>query len=791
VLEVRVNTIETNIFPISNLGELNAAYRVYRIRGLQPDHSEYFQNRQAITRGVSFALKTPALVLDSNDGPILIVRSDAPSPQSPMELVRTSVCFDDLVSTRQVDFTSQEQETRQIAIRFLQFMLQGQLAKSHLLWQPGAGKPFYEKQGESDARGTTRYTGFTVRVMPRTEGGLGLCVDVASKFVNSNPLPDGLTRHDFRRVKGRSVLYRYGHRWYEIHLSEISDLSLGEYKISGEPTSLLDFIIAQVEKPAPPEIARLKPTSSVVLYQTNTGELRGAPAALCYPVLDSYEAPTFAGKKRLYEPYQRRQLTRRFVGDYLRSISFGDVKLSVAAEPIRTEQKIFPVPDFEFGNGRILSASGTSGAQHVSLDSLGRVRAALLRDKGAGFYTRGPLGTQLFFMPQSIADTCGRRFLNDLQAMTDEMYPTDSGYRPRLIAYKDRVGPTFIEQGKSILEVAKMSGLTSAYAVVMIHDTRGQRLRQHDQLAALVSRKLTQFDICASVIHTSVVSEAYQLETTSSGSQYVPRREKFGRLSGYLRNVALNKILLTNERWPFVLASKLGADLTIGIDVKGNTAGFTLVSDRGHLVRTRLSTSHQKEKLLSQQVRKLLTQIIREEAQATFSAFESVVIHRDGLLFESERQGILAAVEELRQEGILRSDARCALLELSKTAPAPFRLYDVTGSNGRAWVENPQVGTYYVMDDRNAFVCATGRAFHHEGTVHPLHVRYVDGTLPFGQCLEDVYCLTCLAWTRPEDCTRDPITIKLTDRRLGEDATSFDEDALEYDINVPDSAGVR
>ena len=85
-----MNTIETNIFSISNLAELNAAYRVYRIRGLQPDHSEYFQNRQAITRGVSFALKTPALVLDSNDGPILIVRSDAPSPQSPMELVRTS-----------------------------------------------------------------------------------------------------------------------------------------------------------------------------------------------------------------------------------------------------------------------------------------------------------------------------------------------------------------------------------------------------------------------------------------------------------------------------------------------------------------------------------------------------------------------------------------------------------------------------------------------------------------------------------------------------------------------------
>jgi hypothetical protein len=41
-----------------------------------------------------------------------------------------------------------------------------------------------------------------------------------------------------------------------------------------------------------------------------------------------------------------------------------------------------------------------------------------------------------------------------------------------------------------------------------------------------------------------------------------------------------------------------------------------------------------------------------------------------------------------------------------------------------------------------------------------------------------MYALTTLAWTRPEDCTRDPITIKLNDRRLSEDAGDYDSDAL-------------
>src|SRR6516162_997920 len=43
-------------------------------------------------------------------------------------------------------------------------------------------------------------------------------------------------------------------------------------------------------------------------------------------------------------------------------------------------------------------------------------------------------------------------------------------------------------------------------------------------------------------------------------------------MNGYLQNVALNKILLTNNFWPFVLATPLHADLTIGIDVKNQTA---------------------------------------------------------------------------------------------------------------------------------------------------------------------------------------------------------------------------
>ena len=248
-------------------------------------------------------------------------------------------------------------------------------------------------------------------------------------------------------------------------------------------------------------------------------------------------------------------------------------------------------------------------------------------------------------------------------------------------------------------------------------------------------------------------------------------------MNGYLRVVALNKVLLTNERWPFVLANPLHADVTIGIDVKQNTAGLTIVSG-GARVSTICRPSRQREMLLTEQVRTYLMELLR--LPGVTAPPRHVVLHRDGRVWPSERAGARQAIAELSDEGVLAPDATLTILEVSKSAPAPLRLFEVTGSASRTWVENPQVGTYLVAGPNDAYLCATGRPFRHPGTVNPLHVRYVEGGLPFARALEDLYALTTLAWTRPDDCTREPITIKLNDRRLGEDATEYDADALSF-----------
>jgi argonaute-like protein implicated in RNA metabolism and viral defense len=117
-----------------------------------------------------------------------------------------------------------------------------------------------------------------------------------------------------------------------------------------------------------------------------------------------------------------------------------------------------------------------------------------------------------------------------------------------------------------------------------------------------------------------------------------------------------------------------------------------------------------------------------------------------------------------------------------------LRLFDVNDQNGRPWVENPQIGTYCIINDTDGYLCATGRAFPKSGTVRPLHVRRLEGSLTLEQCLEDVFYLTCLAWTRPDDATRYPITVKLNDRFLGEEASEYDIDALDIDAILDEQA---
>ncbi len=155
-------------------------------------------------------------------------------------------------------------------------------------------------------------------------------------------------------------------------------------------------------------------------------------------------------------------------------------------------------------------------------------------------------------------------------------------------------------------------------------------------------------------------------ERPQRAGPYRVRPDRRGRFDGYLRNVALNKVLLTNERWPFVLATPLHADVIVGIDVKHHTAGFTVIGKHGSEVRTLSRKSRQKEMLLADQVTTYLMELLRAEAK--YAEIRTIVLHRDGRLWPSERAAH-ARWSGSRQKVVLPADATLTMLEVSKTSP--------------------------------------------------------------------------------------------------------------------------
>lgn len=779
--------VETNVFVLKNLEDLSSRYRLYRIVGLRSEHPEYYENRQAIIRKLSYTLRNPVAIIDRDEQPYLVVRADAPMLLDPLPLIRVKVNFELSSDTLELDYTHRSPENDVICLRFLNFMLQAALRARTGLWQPSSGQPFFPREPDYVVGQVAQYRGFRVRAEIASDKQLGLCVDVKHKYVSTQPLPHTLSRDEFPRWKDQQCIYHYGHRWYQIQLAALSDYDVVGHEVlrDGKWVPLLDFIINESKKPLPPELANLPTDTSVVLYYNNRNEERAAPTLLCYPTYGTEDQiASKLHRRSIMPPHLRRQLVCAFVKKHLKDLRFGDTQIELSAQPTAVPSRMFQVPDLKFGGGKVLSVRGTPGAEQVSLDRLGRARLALLQDKDAGFFEQDPLLQQYLILPQSVVDSYGSRFEEDLRSAVDDLYPQKSSYNPEVISYNDRGPRTYLHQGREILKAVDVAHRKPGYAVVMIHHTEDRKLREEDQLAALVTRELAP-RIKAAIIHSDVGQECYEAHWEGDKVCYRPvdDDEKRGKFGGYLRNVALNKVLLNNRCWPFVLATPMHADITIGIDLKNNVVGFVVVGKHGESIWWDSKTSSQKQRMHKRQMKAYLVEILRKELRTYTDQPRTIVLHRDGRTYPSELEGAKEAVNQLKDEGLLHPDASLTVVEISKSAPVSLRLFEVTAHpEGYPWVDNPQVGRYYLVNDTDGYLCATGRPFDRGGTVEPLHVRRVQGPMPLKQCLEDVFFLTCLSWTRPEDCTRYPITTKLNDILLGAEAGSYDQEALGIDI---------
>src|SRR5437879_4838349 len=410
-----MNDLETNLFPILNVEDLDTKYRLFTVSGLRSEQAEYYQNLQQLER-LSYKIRQPIAIFEVDGQVHLAVPAGAPVLPTEIPLVRAIAKLVPKEGEVVIDYRKRDAVNDQLCLRFLRFFLQSPLKSNPRLWQPGAGRPFFEKTPYRIENGIAQYIGFRARPLITATGAIAIAVDPTFCFATESPLSAHIGRDEFnRRYLGHHFIYHFGDDWYEVKAAAFSDENVSTYKfeIQGSRVTLHNHLLAQATKPISAELSSLPTDSAVLVYRTRTGLDRGAPTALCYAVVDT-ETSQELHKHSILAPEERRKFAHVFLVRYLQELRFGRTNLRVSEKPWTTEERPLSCPDVLFGQGMVLSTRGTKDSKSTTLELLGRNRLNLLSDSKAGFYSTDPLPSQFIFLPRSVADSYGSVFVEDL-----------------------------------------------------------------------------------------------------------------------------------------------------------------------------------------------------------------------------------------------------------------------------------------------------------------------------------------------------------------------------------------
>jgi hypothetical protein len=791
-----MNHYETNIFPIENCEELSADYRLFEIVNLLNTSDEYEQNIQYIIKKLSYSLSHPVTIIPKIAGgkekDFLVIKDDIETAKKIPKVFHIKkgeeIYFVTTNETLSLSFTNYDNSSKEICRRFLQFSLNNNIGGKMGLWSPGSGKPYFSKQRTEIVNNIEIFNGFLPRIVELPTKGWGVEIGITKKYASATPVNPYITREEFDEIckKGKDkchFIYHYGNNWYEIRIEEYSEQNASQHHYIRQSDGKRVTVMQDLRDlfnghNMPPEIANLPDDVSLLIYRNNNKEIRRIPAALCYRVYDTDEIGKLH-EKSIADPFLRRRLTYIINKKYFQQIRFGKTYLKISEKPLNQEIKIFDFPDQKFGNNTIISTKRTQGTIPVDIYSLGVKRKDLLNSTNVGVYDTRPFETQYFLMPESVSNSFGHTFLKDLKAVVERMHPTTKGWNLKLITYDDRNYKKSVDLAIEIM--GKVNTLNeTGFAVVMI-PSRNNNKRQHDDLAAICVSQCAEraIPIKVSIMHTETLKKCFNQYSENEG--YSISNDKMGLYKGYLRGVALNKVLLNNGRSPFVLANPLHGDLIIGIDVKKSVAGYIFIDKKTENIRPHREKSKNKEQLSTAQVLKVFVENIK--AFAKYSIIEKIVVHRDGRVFKSELIGMKKALETLKERGILPPSATLTIVEIPKYSVISLRLfeikneYDVISTTTDNYnVSNPKIGSWMEFNENEGFVATTGREFKHRGSSKPLYIKRAFGDISIKNLLQDIYWLSTLAHTKPDDCSRNPLTISLADRLINDFGGGFDEE---------------
>jgi hypothetical protein len=762
------------LFEVRNASSLKLDYRLVTIEGflgaVHGDDDLVEKNLNLLAKLVAIKAQTPVAIVRQDGTPYLAIPAAKSLPQEEYTLTPS------VVSLRPRDAVHQlrldDQQHRHIALKFIEFSLRGPLNRDPELWS-SSPRSFMRKRPvnfrESD-REVDLFEGFHFHLR-FFEGRLFLGVNLSYKYIDSSWLVDRFKPEDLRHLKMRHLLYHFGNQFYVVQLLDVLNQTISTARFvpngSREAVSVFDYT-RSVWKDNPPQwITGLNPDSLAITYRSpGRDQTRFAAAALAKLIHRTDDPEVCALHRRsIKSPSERFRFTHDIVERYFSRTRFGETDLCISPTPHTVNLRSFPVPPLEFGQGQVLRVSNHPSAGSISLKDLPARRMSMLLDPQAGFAVTSPLDAQYILVPQTLDREVAADFRKTLEATVRGFIHTP--YKLDIVLYDDRNTKTLKQQVDAITGALATGRVSHGHGVLVLpaHAKRG--------LHNYVKSRLKD-TIQVQCVAASKVSSFYQTSMRTPSHQVAPRPELRGKYTSYLRYTALG-LLIVNRQWGWVLPQGTHYDAYISFDVLNNHAAFSFFYRGGKECLVRTHPSRQKEKLLRTQVRQIVYDGLKQDL-ARGIPITSIVLRRDGRLFESEWLGFRDAIELLKREGLLAENAIDGAVEVQKTATNGIRVAQV-GLDGH---RNPKIGLALPLSNSEGIVCNTGYPFRINGSVNPLHVRVARGSLDLMNILEDTFRMSLLSYPVPDRVMRLPIDMKLCDEFLRAVASESDEDEALY-----------
>jgi hypothetical protein len=762
-----------NLYPITNQDELRISYRFVEVDGELGSGSDdpdlAAKNLNLLAKRVAFGQKLPVAIIHGGEKPLLAVAAGHPIARCSYQLTPHVATLRPQDEVHSLSFSKLDSLTMSIALSFLAWELRGHLYQHSELWQSGPNTFFRKKPVSDDPhRRLDVYGGFSPRFL-FVDGRLHVALPVIYCYTDALWADQAFDNHAIQRLGGRKMLYHFGPRMYPIKFQRRTGKTIHQQIFCPEGSNITANVFDWTVQKAgsAPGGRRLDAGSAAIQYK-NAGndEERYGALSLCKLVLNNDDARVASSRREHQRtPKQRIESASGVIRNFLAGLSLSGSRLKISSVPRSSPAKHFNYPEIRFGKGRVVRVSEIPRNGDVALKDLPRTRAALLEDKSAGFAVLSDLDDQVLIAPRSL----GVPVVNDLKSRIEAMVSLliRKPYTLQLARYNDENKRTLRDQVKSVISALNENSIEGARGVLVLpprsqpdlHNYIKKKLRNRVQFQCMSAEKLGSF-----------------YRTNGNGnnngqtSNFRPSPE--GKFRSYLLNMVMG-LMIVNRQWPWVLHKPTHYDAYIGLDVLDHTAAFTFFYEGGAVCAMRDQESSHKEKLSKELVAKLVYDGLKQDLPDLDQSPRSIVLRRDGRLFESEWLGFQEAIQKLVAEGLLPADTVIGAVEIPKHHSYGVRLVESIMGD----LENPTLGAWESLSESEGIICTTGRPFNIPGTVEPLVARVVRGNLNIEWVLEDTFGMSQLCWPVPTGCMRLPVDLKLCDEHLRAFAGRADDDS--------------